>query len=316
LWGWNKDRIKDPHWIYPGDVLTLDRYAPGGPRLSVNGGHPTIRLSPGTRIEELGTQAIPAIPAGDLEPYLTRSIVTDRAGLDGAAEIVAGRERGRITRGAGDRIYAVGLDPNAGHAWYIYRPGKTLLDTDEKHTVLGYENRFIGVARVDRFGAGRPLDERIPEEVSTLTITQANEEVFIGDRLLPVPPETLLNYVPHAPKQDVSGHIIASYGNSSEMGRGNIVTLDRGTRDGIDVGTVLAVYQSQPLIKDPRPNQTTPVILSRLEPTTIFTPDHYLEVPVERVGLMFVFRTFDRVSYALLLNATDPVVVGDSFRQP
>ncbi len=243
LWGWNKAQIKDPHWIYPGDVLVLDRNAAGGPRLSVAGGSGgTVRLSPGVRTESLAAQAIPAIPVGDLEPYLTKSIITPGAGLPGSGEIVAGRDRERITRAAGDRIYAVGVAPSGGETWYIFRPGKALVAYDPPHNILGFENRFIGVARAERFG-----------EVSTLTIQQSNEEVFVGDRLIPVPPETLLNYVPHAPPQPVSGHIIASYANASEMGRGNLVVIDRGTHDGVDVGAVLAIYQGGRTVVDPRP---------------------------------------------------------------
>jgi hypothetical protein len=303
IWGMNRAQIKDPHWIYPGDVITLDRNAPGGPRLSV--AHPTVRLSPGTRVQDLDAQAIPAIPAEDLEPYLTKALVTSTAGLSGSAEIVAGRDRERIVRGTGDRIYAVGMDPKGGDTWYIYRPGKALVGIDPPQDILGFENRFIGVVRVERFG-----------EVSTLTITEANEEVFVGDRLMPLPRETLLNYVPHSPAKDISGRIIASYANASEMGRGSIVTIDKGARNGLDVGAVLAVYRGERPIKDPRPNTDAPQILRYLDQSTWYTPDHYLDVPEERVGLMFVFRTFDKVSYAVLLNTTDPVVVGDHYRQP
>lgn len=301
IWGLNRDQIKNPHWIYPGDVVVLDHLGPNGsPRLTLR---PSVRLSPTPRVESLDVSAIPSIPVGDIQPYLTRPLVTAQAGLPGSGEIVAGRNRERVVRGQHDKVYAVGLDAKAGDTWFIYRPGKALYAPDGQ--VLGFENRYIGTANVDRFA-----------EVSTLTITESVEEVFIGDRLVPVPRETLVNYVPHAPDRDIRGQIIATFRNQSELGRGDVVTLDRGSADGVELGDVLAVYHGVPPIKDPRPNTSTPQLLRFLDQTTYFTPDQYLDVPEERTGLMFVFRTFDRVSYALLVNTTDPVVVGDSFRKP
>jgi LysM domain-containing protein len=308
IWGLNRDQIRNPHWIYPGDVVVLDRLGPNGsPRLSIagrSGARETVRLSPTTRVESLDVGAVPSIPVGDIGPYLTRALVTSEAGLANSGEIVAGRDRSRVVRGQNDRVYAVGLDPKAGDTWFIYRPGKALYSPDT-HEVLGFENRYIGSARVDRYA-----------DVSTLTIVQSVEEVFVGDRLVPVPRETLLNYVPHAPDKDIRGRIIASYHNESELGRGAIVTIDKGLTDGVELGDVMAVYHGVPPIVDPRPNTSTPQLLRYLDQTTYFTPDHYLQVPEERTGLMFVFRAFDRVSYALLVNTTDPVVVGDVFRKP
>ena len=303
IWGLNREQIKNPHWIYPGDVIVLDHLGPGGaPHLSV--ARKTVRLSPTTRVESLDVGAIPSIPVTDIGPWLTRALVTLDAGLPNSGEIVAGHDRSRVVRGQNDRVYAVGLDPKAGETWFIYRPGKALYSYDKKH-VLGFENRYLGTAHVDRFA-----------EVSTLTITESVEEILIGDRLVPVPPETLLNYVPHAPDRDIRGHIIASYHNESELGRGAIVTIDSGTTEGVDVGDVMAIYHGVPPIRDPRPSTTPPQILRFLDQTTFFTPDHMLQVPEERTGLMFVFRVFDHVSYALLVNTSEPVVVGDLFRKP
>lgn len=309
VWRMNRDQIRNPHRIYPGDVVVLDYTSDGQPRLSIarTGGAGAAdgqdRLSPRVRSEPLDAQAIPSIPPGDIEPYLTRPVITEVAGLLDAPEIVEGRDRDRVVRGEGDRVYVVGLDPRFGDRWHIYRPGKALVSPVGE--VLGYENRYIGAIRVDRFA-----------DVSTVQITDATEEVFIGDRLLPVPRETLVNYVPRAPEADVHGQIIASYRNASEMGRGNLVTLDLGQKNGIEVGHVLAIYKTVPAINDPRPDQGTPFMLRYLDQTTTFLPQKKLAVPDERVGLLFVFRTFDRVAYAILLNTTDPVVVGDSVRRP
>jgi hypothetical protein len=313
VWRMNRDQIRNPHRIYPGDVVVLDYTSDGQPRLTLAQGGAsattattaagTDRVSPRVRAAPLDAQAIPSIPPGDIEPYLTRPVITPLPGLLDAPEIVEGRDRDRVVRGQGDRVYVVGLDPKFGDRWFIYRPGKPLISP--AGDVLGYENRYVGAIRVDRFAP-----------VSTVQITDAEEEIFIGDRLLPVPRETLVNYVPRAPETDLRGNIIASYRNSSEMGRGNVVTIDLGRQQGVEVGHVMAIYKTVPPINDPRPDMGTPFMLRFLDQTTTFLPQKTLDVPDERTGLLFVFRVFDRVAYAILLNTTDPVLVGDTVRRP
>jgi hypothetical protein len=309
VWRMNREQIRNPHLIYPGDVVRLD-YVDGQPRLSLArgdgaaGGRDTLRLSPTIRSTALDREAIPSIPPGDIEPFLSRPLVTGPDGLKGAAEIVAGRDRERVVRGEGDRVYVVGIDPKAGDLWHIYRPVGAIRSHDLKEQ-LGYEYRHLGTGRVERFG-----------EVSTVLIANALEEIVIGDRLVPAPRETIVNYAPHAPARDVAGRIIASARDDTEMGRGGIVTIDRGAADGVDVGTVLAVYRGVAPIPDPRPNDDTPVIVRYFDQTTWFKKDKFLEVPEERTGLVFVFRVFDRVAYGLLVNTTDPVQIGDFVRKP
>lgn len=310
VWRMNREQIRNPHLIYPGDIVRLD-YVDGQPRLSLarggaGGGSPreTVRISPATRSTPLDREAIPSIPPGDIEPFLARPLVTGPDGLKGAAEIVAARDRDRVVRAEGDRVYVVGIDAKAGDLWHIYRPVGAIRSLDLKEQ-LGYEYRHLGTGRVERFG-----------EVSTVLIDNALEEIVIGDRLVPAPREAIVNYAPHAPAKEVAGHIIATMKDASEMGRGSIVTIDKGERDGIDVGTVLAVYRGIAPIPDPRPNNDTPVIVRYFDQTTWFKRDKYLDVPEERTGLLFVFRVFDRVAYGILLNTTDPVQVGDFIRKP
>ena len=231
-------------------------------------------------------------------------MVTGPDGLKGAAEIVAGRDRSRIVRGEGDRIYVVGIEPKAGDLWHIYRPVGPIRSLDLKEQ-LGYEYRFLGSSRVERFA-----------DVSTLVVENATEEILIGDRLIPAPRETIVNYAPHAPARDIDGRIIATIRDTVEMARGSIVTIDKGASDGVDVGTVLAIYRGVDPIPDPRPNTAEPVFVRFFDQTTLYVKPKFLDVPQERVGLMFVFRVFDRVSYAILLNTTDPVQVGDFIRKP
>lgn len=303
IWRLNRDQIRNPHLIYPGDVVVLDRTggADGAPRLTLE--RPMVRLSPGVRVSPLASEAIPSIPAGDIEPYLTEPLITGPDGLANAAEIIAGKDK-RVVRGQNDVVYVTGIDPGAGDLWFIYRPGRTFVSRQTQE-VLGHEQRFLGTARVERFA-----------EVSTLRIASAREEIQVGDRLVPAPREQLLNYVPHPPPQPVDGQIIAAGQNFSEIGRGWVVTLDKGARDGLDVGAVLAIYRVVPPIPDPRPSKEPDRITQILEVTTFSQPDRFVQVPDERTGLVFVFRVFDRVAYGLVLNTTDAVDIGDWVRQP
>lgn len=300
IWRLNKEQIKNPHLIYPGDVIVLDK-SNGQWRLSVSD---STRLSPTVRVAPLANEAIPTVPPGDIEPYLSYPIVTGPEGLKNPAEIVAGRDQ-RVIRGDGDTVYATGIDPKAGTVWRLYRPGETYTAPDNPDDILGYEQRFLGTARVERFA-----------DVSTLRIEHAREEILVGDLLVPAPPEQILNYVPHAPDRAVEGTIIRLNRDAAEAGRGWTVTIDRGKADGVEVGTVLAIYQAVQFIPDPRPSKDPDLIWRWLEPTLFYQPDRFLNIPDERVGLLFVFRVFDRVSYGLVLNTSDPVEVGDFVRKP
>jgi hypothetical protein len=294
IWRMNREQIRNPHLIYPGDVVVLDK--PDGQwRLSLE--RPATRLSPTARTTPLDAEAIPSIPAGEIEPYLTRPLITGPEGLDAAPQIIAGRDA-RAIWGEGDLVYVVGLDPKAGDQWYLYRRGRDLMSADGGE-LLGVEQRYLGSAKVERFA-----------DVSTVRITTAKEEIMDGDRLIPAPRGQLMSYSPRAPSRPVQGQIIATDRDATEAGRGWVVTLDKGAKDGLDVGTVLAIYRAVPPIPDPRP-----VIRPPYEPR-VFEPERWLNVPDERIGLVFVFRVFDRVSYGLVLNTTDPVVVGNILRNP
>jgi len=302
LWKMNRDEIRNPHLIYPGDVIRLD-FVQGEPRLSV-AARETIRLSPQKRISELAATAIPSIPPNDLEPYLTRPLITGPSGLYESAEILEGRNRERVVRGTGDIVYALGIDKQSGDYWYIYRPAGAVVNLDGTE-ILGYESRFLGTARVENFG-----------ELSTVRIESANEEILVGDRLVPAPRETLVNYVPHAPDKLIQARVLRVPYGGLEAARGAIVTLDKGTADGVEVGHVLAVYRVPPVVEDPRPSRQQTIILRFLDPTTPFTPKEYIQAADYRTGLLFVFRTFDRVSYGVMLNTTETVRPGDYARTP
>ena len=301
VWRLNRDQIKNPHLIYPGDVVKLD-YVDGQPQLTLL--RDGVRVSPSTRASALNIEVIPSIPPGDIEPYLSKTLVTGPDGLANTAEILSGRNQARLVRGRGDVVYVAGLDPKAGDYWYIYRPAGAIT-TFDGNNILGYESKFIGTARVEKFG-----------DLSTVRIESADLEVLLGDRLLPAPRLAVANYVPRAPDTAIDARILNVPYTNTETGRGYVVTLDKGSADGLEPGNVLAVYRSVEPIEDPRPNKQQAAILRFLDPTTIFTPKVLVAPADERTGLMFVFRTFDHVSYAVVLNTTDAVRAGDFARTP
>ena len=302
IWGMNREQIKNPHLIYPGDIIVLDlsRQVPalhllrgeevrgGGVAGGVVGGRETVKLSPQIRAEARERAPIPAIPAAAIGPFLSQPLVIEAGGLDNAPRIVAA-EDGRVVLGAGDRAFVYRLSKDQGVDWQIYRAGKTLVDPDTRE-VLGYEAIYLGEAKVIKF------EDRI-DEASPVEITKSALEINTGDRLAVATKVAIDNFVPHAPEKLIRARIISAYGGISEAGQNTIVTLNKGTRDGIERGHVLALYRRSPPVK----NQRGEIIL---------------RIPDERYGLLLVFRTFQKVSYALVMQITRPVHVLDAAQTP
>lgn len=316
LWGMNLDDIKNPHLIYPGQKLYLERRdgrASLRTRQAGSGAMPTdtVRLSPRTRYETLASDALPTLKSHLIEPFLAEPVIVDENGLKAAPRIVAAQEN-RVLLTRGDRAYARGEGATAlvddakqkQQAFRVFRNATPLKDpvTGE---VLGYEAQYVGKALLVRGEstaestdkAGKPRTDIIP---ATIDIVAAKEEMRVGDRLLPEPPQQLLSYVPRAPGMPVDARIVSVYGSAVvNAAQNQVVAINRGTRDGIESGHVLAILKDGARLIDKTDAARTA-----------------LKLPDERNGLLMVFRTFDKVSYALVLEITDGAKVGDRLINP
>jgi hypothetical protein len=280
IWQMNGEQIKNPHRILPGDIIVLERDADGAPRLVTQ----NTKLSPRIYAEPL-KQAIPSIPAELISPFLSAPLISEANEFDSAARIVA-TQQGRVYLGNGDIAYVANADP-AQHKWQIYRKMRPIADPETKN-ILGYEAYYLGTAQQNESGSP-----------ATFEITSAKEEISRGDRLMPAAPPPLINYVPHAPDQLVDARIISVYGGVNEAGKWSTLLINRGSGDGIEVGHVLALHRNR-------------VLEQRNEEGRKET----LKVPEERYGLLFVFRTFERLSYALVMQSAGPVTLNDYVRAP
>ena len=282
IWGMNKESIKDPHWIYPGDVIVLDRES-GTLRI---GGQPgvgsIIKLSPKSRVDHSVHDAIPSIPAHVIAPFLSQPLVIEEDALKGAPTLIGARE-GRVILGANDTGFARGLTADKGDKWQIYRPGKTFIDPDSEE-ILGVEAVYLGNAEVTDFA-----------EVSTVTIVSSVQEINQGDRLVAPEGAAANIYLPRAPENNIASRVISVYGGVSQAGQNTVITLNKGKRDGLENGHVLALYRKGENVINEKVKYT---------------------LPDERYGMLFVFRVFDKVSYALVMQTRLPVQLLDRAQTP
>jgi len=284
VWQMNPEEIKNPHRIYPGQVIVLDRSG-ANPRLSLQGGEPGVeKLLPRVRETPLAP-AIAAIPQQAIEPFLIRPLVVEEGEFEKTPRIVAVQD-GRVLAGSNDLIYAVNLDAGI-KKWQIYRPSDPLKDP-ESGEILGYGAEVTGTAVL--VSAGDP---------SSLRITGAQAEIGKGDRLAPLPKPDIFTYPQHRPKAPISARIVGVAGDAPDGGRYSVVALSRGKRDGVELGHVLALY---------RPGEE---FADRYDGSK-----RDLKTPEERFGLLYVFRVFDRVSYALVMESQRPITRGDIVRNP
>lgn len=281
IWGMNKDSIKDPHWIYPGDVIVLDRVN-RTLRIGQAGVNGLVKLSPKIRESRSEHDAISSIPAGAIAPFLSQPLVIEEGELKDAPVLIGARD-GRVALGSRDVGFAKGLPADKGGKWQIYRPGKTFVDPDTNE-MLGVEAIYLGNVEVTDFA-----------DISTVLITKAVQEIYKGDRLVAHSGDAFSTYLPRAPAGNVLARIISIYGGVSQAGQNALVTLNKGKRDGLESGHVLALYRKGEVVKSNGENAS---------------------LPDERYGLVFVFRVFDKVSYALVTQTKSPVQLLDQAKNP
>jgi len=351
LWGMNMGDIANPHRIYPGQVLFLDKSG-GRARLSLRRGGGagqgggTIKLSPRTRFDSASDLALPTLSPSVIEPFLTEpEVVDDESTLTQAPRIVAGNDS-RVMMTRGDRLYARGgpnsplvETPGPLKTYRVFR-GATALKDPVTGETLGYEAQYLGKVQLQRgestevtspqavpaatpaspgiqsttcgecptpapapeaAAGGTPLPPGTAVVPATLDVVSAREEIRAGDHLLPEPERKLISYVPRAPQQVVTdGRIVSIYGSAvSFAGQNQVVAINKGERDGIESGHVLAILkQGETIVDRTGANKET------------------LKLPNERIGLLMVFRTFTKVSYALVLEITDTPRAGDLLANP
>jgi len=317
LWGMNLQQIRNPHLIFPGQVLVLTRV---GDRalltLEQADPVPTVRLSPRIRAETLPEAALPALPMHLIEPFLNDSIVLSEDLHQRAPRIVASTQ-GQTLLSRGERAYArgqygaagategdaLGSAPGQPQTLHIFRNAVPLIDPASGVT-LGFEVQSIGRAQLVRGETVRQItrpDGQPAIEPAILDITFSQQEIRIGDWLLPAPERTTLpSLVPRAPATAQAGQVIKAHGTAQRLiGQHQVLVLNRGSRDGLEVGHVLALQQAARSVSD-RTDAARPM----------------LQLPPERNGLMMVFRTFERVSFALVLQVSAAVQPGDHFLSP
>ncbi|MCC4271690.1 LysM peptidoglycan-binding domain-containing protein [Marinobacter nauticus] len=275
-------QVANPHLIYPGDRLALV-YIDGKPRITKVATSDVVKLSPQIRSEAIDTP-IPAIPLDAIASFLTETRIVTPEEINGAPYVLEG-EDGRIITGAGDRIYARGEKP--ADRVGIFRRSKEFVDPDTGE-FLGLEARSIARGNINAENG----------DVLTVGITKSSEEVRIGDRLLVNEDRRLTtSFVPSSPDSEIEGKMISVDGGVSQIGQYDVVAINRGEREGLAAGNVLAVLKAGNMVRDPVTGET-------------------IELPSERAGLLMVFQAYEKMSYGLVLQATRPLAVGDKVTNP
>ncbi|HTT11691.1 MAG TPA: LysM peptidoglycan-binding domain-containing protein [Burkholderiaceae bacterium] len=299
LWGMNKEQIKNPHLIYPNQMLVLVKGAERAYLKVADGTTPAalpgapgdvVRLSPHVRDAATeGGAAISSIPNNLIEPFLSQPVVYDAADMTRYPRIV-GTQEGRLHLGRGDVAYVRGITNDKVENYHVFRPARALYDPDDvdHKKPIAYEAFYLGTARMAK-----------PGEIATLRVQDSKQEMDVGDRLVPIERQALITYVPHRPDRPVDGRIVSIYEGVNQAGPRNIITLNRGRADGLEIGHVLALLDTGETVRD----VTVP-------------GKEYIKLPDERIGEIFVFRVFDHISYALIMMGSKPVKVGDRFIQP
>ncbi len=330
-WHWPRiwtinEQIANPHLIYPGDVLVL-RFVEGRPQVTVAERVTPVapvprefppketekarefppketekaivrefvgvKGAPGGRVTKLSprivsmplAEPIPTFSPEIILPFLTKPLVVDDTQLKQAGYVTVGLDD-RIVLGDQSEFYARRVPESEAEVYQLFRRGKLIKDPDTKKK-LGYEAVYLGDALMLERG-----------DPSKLIVTRVKQEIFPTDDLLLAPARAPLPYYfPHAPDQEVHGKILSALNAVEEMGMSAVVSVNLGTKDGMEPGHVLRIMREAGTRKDP------------------VTRKKY-KLPPESSGLLMLFRTFDQVSYGLIINATRPINVLDSVVTP
>lgn len=296
-------QVENPHLIYPGDVLKLV-YIDGQPRVTVadRGGATQSgggkRLSPEVRREPL-SQAITAIPYGVIASFMGRPTLLESDQVKSAPYIVAMRD-GHVIGGVGNELYAKGIGDAAMDARYSIIHVEEKLYDPETRNLLGYSGMYVGSGPVATTG-----------DPAKLLLTDSSREALQGDKLFPESVDVNVDFVPHAPASDVDARVIAVR-NHTVMGQYQVIALNRGASAGLEPGHVLAISQLGGVVRDSYSKggmRATTTSASRGRGKAV-------QLPNERIGLAMVFKAFDKMSYALVMEATHEIRQGDLAENP
>jgi hypothetical protein len=281
IWYVNPD-IVNPHLIYPGDVLGLV-YIDGQPRITNVRGS-AYRLSPQARVTPL-SETINSIPYEAVAAFLSSGVILEKDEADALPYIVDIRGE-HLVAAAGNEVYVRGLlDDMPGTRYNVVHVGDPLTDPDDNR-LIGYQGLLVGEGRLSRGG-----------DPATVALTDTARETLKGDRLIPDTVDIPLNFFPRSPSGQVEGRIISVVGGVTQIGQYQVVAINRGTNNGLSVGDVLSVFQTGEVVKD------------RIKGGTVKLPD-------EKAGTVMIFKTFDRISYGLVMEATQALHILDTVRNP
>ncbi len=307
-WNWPEiwyvnPQVENPHLIYPGDVLTLV-YVDGQPRVTlgergataaaVGGG--AEKLSPQVRSEAL-PQSITTVPYEIIAAFMGRPTLLDRNQVKSGPYIVAMRD-GHLVGATGNQVYARGLENAAVDGRYsVIHVGEPLRDP-ENRDILGYHGLYVGSGAVSQTG-----------DPTTLVLAQSLREALQGDKLFPEDVSVTADFTPHAPAASIDGAVMA-VDDYSVVGQYQVVAINRGTREGMEPGHVLAVHEAGGTVRDVYSGGGQTAGLK----TGGFSKR--VQLPEERTGLVMVFKANERMSYGLVMEAVRPIRTGDLIRAP
>jgi hypothetical protein len=287
-------QVENPHLIFPGDILSLAYLDDGRPVVQLERGPQVVesgsgfeRLSPRVRSQPL-EEAIATIPYETIASFLSRPRVVEKDEIDDLPYIVAHREG--LIGSSGRDVYVRGVadEEPVGSVFNVVELGEQLRDPDD-NDLLGYQGIYVGQGRLDRTG-----------DPGTLRMLETEREAIVGNYLMEEEDVRSLNFLPRSPDGEIEGRIISVLSGVSLIGQYQVVVINRGTESGLEPGHVLRVWQTGRTIRD----QQTGSIGQKVR------------LPDEPAGTMMVFRTSERLSYALIMEATAPIALLDAVRTP